>query len=95
VITDRHRTADPSSGTARLFADAELLRSKLIEEAAELSAAQTTDETRHEVADLLYFALVAAERHGVSLESVVKELELRNRRVSRRPMKAKSDEEQA
>jgi phosphoribosyl-ATP pyrophosphohydrolase len=45
------------------------------------------------LADLLYFALVAAERSGVSLESTVKELDLRHRRVSRRPMRAKSGEE--
>jgi len=94
VITERQTTGDSDSGTSRLIADAGLLRSKLIEEAAELADARGTDETRHEVADLLYFAMVAAERHGVSLESIVTELELRNRRVSRRPMRAKTDEEQ-
>ena len=94
VIAERHASADPDSGTSRLFAEGGLLRSKLIEEAAELADAPSSDETRHEIADLLYFAMVAAERHGVSLESIVRELELRNRRVSRRPMRAKTDEEQ-
>ncbi len=89
VIQQRRAAADPKSGTARLFEDADLLGKKLIEEAGELAAAQTAEEARHEAADLLYFALVAAERSGVSLQSIVEELALRNRRVSRRPMQAK------
>jgi phosphoribosyl-ATP pyrophosphohydrolase len=92
VIAERHHNAEPKSGTARLFADADLLRSKLVEEAAELADADTPEAARHEAADLLYFALVAAERNGISLDSVVKELGLRHRRVSRRPMEAKLNE---
>jgi phosphoribosyl-ATP pyrophosphohydrolase/phosphoribosyl-AMP cyclohydrolase/histidinol dehydrogenase len=95
VIAERSKNADPGSGTTRLFADAELLKSKLVEEATELADADTSESVRHELADLLYFALVAAERGGVSLDSAVKELKLRHRRVSRRPMKAKTNEEQS
>jgi len=93
VLSNRRSSSDPNSGTSRLFADPDLLSSKLIEEAKELAAAETADEARNEAADLLYFALVAAERSGVSLESVFKELGLRNRKVSRRPMKAKLEGE--
>ncbi len=95
VIAERSKNADPGSGTARLFADEDLLQRKLVEEARELADADTTESVRHELADLLYFALVAAERNGVSLESAVKELSLRHRRVSRRPMQAKPTEEQS
>jgi phosphoribosyl-ATP pyrophosphohydrolase len=95
VISERRSVADPNSGTARLFADSDLLRSKLVEEASELADADTPESVRHELAELLYFALVAAERGGVSLDSVARELALRNRRVSRRAMTAKANEEES
>jgi phosphoribosyl-ATP pyrophosphohydrolase len=95
VIAERSKNADPGSGTTRLFADAKLLKSKLVEEATELADTDTPESVRHELADLLYFALVAAERGGVSLDSVVNALSLRHRRVSRRPMKAKTNEVQS
>lgn len=94
VIAERRRNADPDSGTSRLLTDADLLRSKLTEEARELADAKNARSARHELADLLYFALVAAERSNASLGSVVKELGFRNRRLSRRPMMAKLQEEQ-
>lgn len=87
----RARTADapPGSYTRRLLDDAGLLRSKLTEEAGELAAAATHDEVTHEAADLIYFAMVAMARAGVTLEDVSAELDRRARKVSRRPGDAK------
>ena len=85
----RDMVGDLNSGTARLFSDPALLRSKLLEEAAELSEAETPSEVTHEAADLIYFALVAAARSGVSVEDISGELGRRHQRVRRRAMVAK------
>jgi len=92
VIVQRRRPSDAGSGTARLLSDPGLLAAKLREEAAELARADSAPDVVHEAADLLYFALVKAQSVGLSLSDVLAELELRNRRVSRRPMVAKSEE---
>lgn len=90
VIEERQRQSaegeDSVSGTARVLANPGLLKAKLLEEAMELSEAQDPKSATHEAADLIYFALVAAARHGVGLEEIRRELENRNRRVRRRPM---------
>jgi phosphoribosyl-ATP pyrophosphohydrolase len=93
VIQLRQQTSDCSSGTARLFSDPSLLAAKLSEEAGELARADSPMNVVHEAADLLYFALVKARKVGVSLSDVIAELDLRSRRVSRRPMAAKPEEE--
>ena len=77
------------SGTLRLLSDPALLRSKLLEEAEELSGAADKEGAAHEAADLIYFTLVAALRRGVSMEDIQGELEGRHRRVKRRSMAAK------
>ena len=77
------------SGTARLLADPKLLRAKLLEEAGELAEARDRESAVQEAADLLYFTLVAAARHGIGSYEINRELERRNRRVRRRPMVAK------
>lgn len=79
--------ADPDSYTRRLLDDADLLRSKLIEEAGELGEAGS--DTVHEAADLAYFLTVTLMQRGVSWEEVVRELEARTRRVRRRGGEAK------
>jgi phosphoribosyl-ATP pyrophosphohydrolase/phosphoribosyl-AMP cyclohydrolase/histidinol dehydrogenase len=86
-------TGDPASGTVRLVRDPDLLAAKLAEEAMELARANTTNEAVHETADLLYFALVALQRSGGTLDDVRRELERRHRRVTRRPMQAKDRRE--
>ena len=91
VIAERVKEAPASSGTARLVADADLLNAKLKEEASELADAANAAEVVHEAADLLYFTMVAAGRHGVGLEDVRCELKRRHARVSRRPMEAKPE----
>lgn len=88
-LGQRIAAAPAGSYTARLAADPALLSAKLVEEAAELATATTPAHVRHEAADLLYFALVACARSGVDLADVTRELELRHRRVTRRPGHAK------
>lgn len=87
--TDGSKSADPGSGTARALADPGLLKSKLIEEAKELADATDPASVTHEAADVIYFALVAAAKYGVSPEDISRELERRHLRVRRRPMAAK------
>lgn len=88
-VAERMASAPDGSYTQRLFADKDLLRSKLIEEAGELAAAETPSETIHEAADVLYFTLVHMARAGISLSDVEAELNRRALRVVRRPGNAK------
>lgn len=90
VIASRTDGADARSGTHRLLRQPELLAAKLGEEAAELATAADVAEVVHEAADLVYLTLVALRRAGASLADVEAELARRARRVSRRPMEAKS-----
>ncbi len=85
----RLRAAPPGSYTARLLADPALLRSKLIEEAGELAAAEAPAHVAAEAADLLYFAFVALTRAAVPLPAVEAELDRRALRLTRRPGDAK------
>lgn len=82
-----NRPAD--SNSIRLLDDAALLRSKLIEEAAELAEAKDPSHVAEEAADLLYFALVKCAAAGVGLDEVAGVLDRRELMVSRRPMTAK------
>lgn len=89
-LAARQQDAPLGSYTQRLFQDADLLRAKLLEEAAELAAARTPAEITHEAADILYFALVALARAGVPLAEVEAELDRRALKISRRPGNAKN-----
>lgn len=89
TLAARAGDPDPASGTTRLLTNPALLATKLAEEAGELAAAGTPGEVVHEAADLLYFALVAMARGGVTLNQVVAELGRRQQRTRRRPMAAK------
>ena len=90
-LAQRLEDAPVGSYTRRLFDDPDLLRAKLGEEAAELAAAQTPAEVAWETADVLYFALTAMVRGGVSLDQVEKELDRRSRLLTRRPGNAKPE----
>jgi phosphoribosyl-ATP pyrophosphohydrolase len=68
-----------------------LLRAKLLEEAAELAEASEPNHVVSEVADVIYFALVALARSGRDLADVGRELDRRERKVTRRPGDAKPD----
>ena len=83
------RSEDSGSNTRKLLEDPALLAAKLAEEAAELGAAQTNEEVISEAADLLYFLLVRATAAGVTIEEVARELDQRERRITRRPMTKK------
>ena len=89
IIAARAADSDPASGTVRLLGDEALLRAKLLEEARELAEAGTAGQAVHEAADLIYFALTALHRSGGTVNAVLRELELRSRRISRRPMAAR------
>ena len=78
VIAERLKNPVPGSYTASL--DDELVREKLMEEAKELCAAKTHDETVWETADLIYFASVLMTRSGVSVDEVLAELERRHKK---------------
>ena len=87
------RVADAPAGsyTKRLLEDPELLAAKLKEEGAELAAAQLPGHVAEEVADVIYFALVAMVRAGVDLADVEAVLDRRELRISRRPGNAKPE----
>lgn len=87
----RLEAAPPRSYTRRLLDDRELLNSKLREEARELAEAAAGLETQWETADVLYFAMVAMLRGGVSLTEVEAELDRRELKVTRRPGNAKPE----
>lgn len=84
VLQERLRSAPAGSYTKRLFDDADLLRDKLVEEAQELSEAESKQHVAEELADVLYFALVQATKAGVSIDDAVAELDKRARKVTRR-----------
>jgi len=84
TLNTRIKEAPVGSYTKRLFDDEELLRDKLVEEAQELSEADTKQHVAEELADILYFAMVKATKCGVSIDDAVAELDKRNKKVTRR-----------
>jgi phosphoribosyl-ATP pyrophosphohydrolase/phosphoribosyl-AMP cyclohydrolase/histidinol dehydrogenase len=84
TLKDRLKNAPAGSYTKRLFDDPELLRDKLVEEAQELSEAETKQHVAEELADVLYFAMAKAAKAGVSIDDAVAELDKRTRKVTRR-----------
>lgn len=95
TVESRLRAAPAGSYTRRLAREDGLLRSKLLEEAGELMDAKSPAEAAHEAADVMYFAQVASQLRGASLEMIEQELDRRAMRVSRRPGDAKPDREGA
>lgn len=92
-LAERIADTDPKSFTRKLANDPQMLRTKLLEEAEELSDASQTDDVHEiawEAADVLYFSLVAMLKNGVSLEKVHQELARRMNRVVRRKNKLES-----
>jgi phosphoribosyl-ATP pyrophosphohydrolase/phosphoribosyl-AMP cyclohydrolase len=89
-LAERLAEAPAGSYTRRLLEDPALLRSKLVEEANELAEATEPDHVAAEVADVMYFALVAMVRAGVPLSQVEAHLDTRALKVRRRPGNAKS-----
>eukprot|EP01122_Echinamoeba_exundans_P007922 TRINITY_DN252_c0_g1_i1.p2 TRINITY_DN252_c0_g1~~TRINITY_DN252_c0_g1_i1.p2 ORF type:complete len:449 (+),score=74.79 TRINITY_DN252_c0_g1_i1:3123-4469(+) len=89
TIQRRKVDSPPESYTRRLFHDDALLNAKILEEAKELTEAQSKEEVTWEAADVIYFALVAAAKNGVSLVDIEAELDFRALKVSRRKGDAK------
>jgi len=89
TIAERRETAPEGAYTRRLFEEPGLLDAKLLEEARELARASEPDDVAHEAADVIYFALTAAARAGVDLDTIARELDRRSLRVTRRKGDAK------
>ncbi len=77
-ITLRKENAPSGSYTKKLYEDSELLKRKLIEEAAEVITAKTKNELIWECADLIYFLFVIMASKGVTLADIEKENARRN-----------------
>ena len=86
-LEERVKGADTASFTYKLFNDPEMLRKKLLEEAGELSEADTRADAAWEAADVLYFSLIAMMRNGAKMHDVFAELARRTNRVQRRKNK--------
>jgi len=91
-LGERIASTDAKSFTRKLVRDPEMLRAKLLEEAQELSEAESEDEITWEAADVLYFTLVKMVGHGVPLEAVYHELARRMNRVVRRKNKLEKND---
>jgi phosphoribosyl-ATP pyrophosphohydrolase len=89
LLNERLKHAPDDSYTARLFREPVLLRAKLKEEAGELADAVSHDDIALETADVLFFAMVAMTRGGITLEEVERVLDRRALRLTRRPGNAK------
>jgi len=85
----RLHDAPAGSYTRRLFDDPALLRAKLVEEAGELADATTPEHVAAEAADVLFFAMTAMARAGVSMADVERVLDRRALRTTRRAGDAK------
>ncbi|KAG8679200.1 trifunctional histidinol dehydrogenase, partial [Ceratobasidium sp. 394] len=89
TLQQRLQSAPQGSYTRRLFEDPKLLRSKIMEEADELCAAESREDVAFEAADLIYFALTKCAKAGVSLADIEASLDLKAKKVTRRPGDAK------
>lgn len=78
VIAERFANPKPGSYTATLTA--ERVREKVLEEAEELTEAESRDDVIWECADLLYFVSVLMHREGVSWQDVIDELDRRHKK---------------
>jgi phosphoribosyl-AMP cyclohydrolase / phosphoribosyl-ATP pyrophosphohydrolase len=84
LLARRRQQAPPGSYTAKLFADPDLLASKLREEAGELAEAKGREHVIWEAADVLYFTLARLAREGIDLAEVEAHLDRRSLKVTRR-----------
>ncbi len=76
-VEARREGGGKKSYTATLLADPDALRTKLLEEAEELSEARDPDHVVWEAADLVYFSTVALARSGATWDQVSAELDRR------------------
>jgi phosphoribosyl-ATP pyrophosphohydrolase len=78
-IALRATNGSASSYTRTLLGSPQLLREKILEEAAEVTRARTRNEVAWECADLLYFMTVKMQDAGVRVLDVLAELQERAR----------------
>jgi len=95
-LAERRASAPPGSYTRRLLDEPQLLAAKLVEEARELAGADPLrkDDVAWEAADLFYFGFVAMTRAGVDLSAVERQLDRRERLITRRSGDAKPGSEE-
>ncbi|MDX9912068.1 MAG: phosphoribosyl-ATP diphosphatase [Phycisphaerales bacterium] len=91
TVEARVSDAPPSSYTRRLLEDHALIASKLREEADELVNANDRAHAAEELADVLYFAAVAAARRGATITDAERVLDARALRITRRAGDAKEE----
>lgn len=92
TLADRVNNAPEGLYTKRLFTESGLLEAKLKEELDELidaGRAGDKQEVAWEAADLIYFAMTWAVKHGVRLTDIEKNLDIKSRKVTRRKGDAK------
>ncbi|KIM46116.1 hypothetical protein M413DRAFT_23897 [Hebeloma cylindrosporum] len=89
TLISRLESAPEGSYTKRLFNDANLLQSKIMEEADELCRATTKEEIAFEAADLFYFALTKCVAAGVGVADIEHSLDRKAKRITRRTGNAK------
>jgi phosphoribosyl-ATP pyrophosphohydrolase len=72
-IKTKIASGEENSYTKKLVADKELLKRKLIEEAAEVITSKDKENLIWECADLMYFLLVYMTEAEITLEDIYKE----------------------
>ncbi|KAG6875335.1 hypothetical protein C0992_004245 [Termitomyces sp. T32_za158] len=89
TLRSRLSSAPEGSYTRRLFNDPSLLQSKIMEEADELCHAVNKQDVAFEAADLFYFAMTKCVQAGVGIKEIEESLDLKAKRITRRPGNAK------
>ena len=79
ILLDRSKNMPRNSYTARLLQDEHLIKRKINEEAFEVITAENRDELAWEIADLLYHTTVMMVKHGLTVEDVFNQLEVRHK----------------
>jgi len=90
-ILEKTGSTDAKSYTRSLVNDPEVLKRKLIEEAAEVITAKNKEELIWEAADLIYFLFVILSIKGVTIRDIEKENERRNNQTNEKINKTRID----
>lgn len=91
-INERIKSQDEKSYTKSLVNDPEVLKRKLIEEAAEVITAKDKSQLIWEAADLIYFLFVILANKGITIEDIEKENKRRDNQTNEKINKMKNDE---
>lgn len=77
-IISRIKSEDENSYTLKLVNDPELLKIKIVEEAAEVITSKNKEEMIWECSDLIYFLFVLMAKEGITIKDIEKENLRRN-----------------